>query len=54
MLLEADPIVEEKSCKQGAISANSFNSRKIILILLTEVIVLYIRLTIIELWGPGL
>ena len=51
---EADPIAEEKACKRGAVEASSSGGGKMIFILLTEVVALHVRLTIVEVRELGL
>lgn len=50
---EADPIADEKDRKRVTVGANSSGSDKMIFTLLTEVVALHIRLTIVEVQKPG-
>lgn len=50
---EVDSIAEEADCKNGAVGASSSSNSKMIFTLLTKVITLYIKLTIVEVWEPG-
>lgn len=53
MASEVNPGAEEKGRKRGAIGANSFSGGKMILALLTEVVALHMRLTIVEVRKSG-
>ena len=54
MPAKADPITKEGGRKRGAVRASGAGGGKMILTLLTEVVALYVRLTIVEVREPSL
>ncbi len=54
LLVKVDEILKEKGYKQNAVRFNSYNDSKVIFVLLTEVIALYINFIIIDVWRPSL
>lgn len=48
MPAKIDPIIKEKSCKQGAVTVNGAGNSKMILTLLIKVVIFYVGLTIVK------
>lgn len=54
MLVKINCFIEKQNCKECTISTSSIGSIKTIYILLVKVVILYIRLSIINIQKPGL
>lgn len=52
--MKVNLISKKRGHKQNSVKLNGYNSGKIVFILLTEVIALYIGPTEIDIWRPGL
>lgn len=49
----ADTVLEKEYSKGNAVWAFDFNNGKMILILLIEIVTIYMKLIIIDIWGQG-
>ena len=54
LLAEANPVPKEKHSKKNPVSPHSSSDSKIVFTLLTKIIVVYIRLSVIYIWKTGL
>ena len=51
---KVDPLTKERGCKRYAFMVFCSNSLKIVLELLTEVVAIYVQISVVEVWIPSL